>query len=72
MAFFAPAKTPSPIVNLLSEAITKIVKMPETKTYFQSQGVEPMPMNPKELSQFLKLEIDKWAKVAKISGAKVD
>ena len=46
--------------------------MPETKAYFQSQGVEPMPMNPKELSQFLKLEIDKWAKVAKISGAKVD
>lgn len=72
MAFFAPAKTPTPIVNFLSEEITKIVKTPEAKSYFQSQGVEPMPMGPKELAHFLKIEIDKWAKAAKIAGARVD
>ena len=71
-AFVAPANTPAPVISKLSDAITKIVNMPEMHKYFADQGVEPMPMSPAVLSGFIKSEIDKWGKAAKIAGARAD
>lgn len=72
MGFVAPAKTPAPIVAKLSEAIIKVSAMPETKAYFLAQGVEPMSMTSPEFAGFIKSEVTKWGKAAKIAGAKVD
>jgi tripartite-type tricarboxylate transporter receptor subunit TctC len=72
MAFFAPAKTPAPVVNKLGDAITKSVNSPEMQKYFAEQGVEPMPMSPAALGAFTKAEVDKWGKAAKAAGAKVE
>jgi tripartite-type tricarboxylate transporter receptor subunit TctC len=72
LAFVAPAKTPAPILNKLSEAVLSVSNTPEMHKYFAAQGVEPMPMKSAELGHFIKTEVDKWAKAAKAAGAKVD
>ena len=72
MAFVAPAKTPAPIVAKLSEAVIKVVNTPDMQKYFLAQGVEPMPMTSVELGKFIKSEVEKWGKAAKVAGAKVD
>lgn len=46
--------------------------MPEMHKYFADQGVEAMPMSPAVLSGFIRSEIDKWGKAAKIAGARAD
>lgn len=72
MAFFAPAKTPAPLVAKLSDAVRSVVNTPDMQKYFLAQGVEPMPMTSVQLGTFLKGEVDKWGKAAHAAGAKVD
>jgi tripartite-type tricarboxylate transporter receptor subunit TctC len=69
---FAPAKTPRPIVDRLGQEITRLVNTPEFAAVIQQHGNEPAPMTPDELGGYLRREIDKWAKVVKATGVKVD
>jgi tripartite-type tricarboxylate transporter receptor subunit TctC len=68
----APAATPKPIIALLNAEITKILASAEIKESWAKQGVEPMPMKPDEFGTFIGSEIDKWAKVAKAAGVKLN
>jgi tripartite-type tricarboxylate transporter receptor subunit TctC len=72
MAIVAPAKTPRPIVQRLYEEIARAVNHPEMKNYILQQGAEPTVMNPEELRTFIRAEIDKWGKVVKAIGLKVE
>ena len=72
MAIVAPAKTPRPIVQRLYEEIARAVNHPEMKNFILQQGSEPTVMNPQELGAYIRTEIDKWAKVVKLVGLKVD
>jgi len=38
----------------------------------KQQGMEPAGSTPAQFDALIKSEIDKWAKVVKLSGAKVD
>ena len=68
----APAGLPAPIVERLSAAVIRIVKEPATSKYLSDQGADPLPMAPAEYGAYIKGEVAKWAKVVKMSGAKVD
>jgi len=72
LGIMAPTGTPKPILDKLNAAITKIVQRPEVKEEWGKQGAVPMVMTTGEFAQFLREDIDKWAKVVKFSGAKVD
>ena len=45
---------------------------PEAKEAWAKQGAAPMSMSTDEFAQYLREDIAKWAKVVKLSGAKVD
>lgn len=66
----APAKTPAPIVDKLSGAMTKVVSVPEIKATLVSDGFEPMGLSPQESAKFLQDELKKWAEAIRISGIK--
>ncbi|MGZ8268947.1 MAG: Bug family tripartite tricarboxylate transporter substrate binding protein, partial [Burkholderiales bacterium] len=69
---FAPAGTPKPIVDRLNTEITKVLRMPDVAQNLKSQTLEPMIMTPEQFARRLKTDYDKYEKVVKLTGAKVD
>lgn len=69
---FAPAGVPQPVVQRLNGEFVKALEHPELRQRLASQGAEPLTSSPAEFSAYLRSEIDKWAKVVKASGMKVD
>ncbi len=69
---FAPARTPKAVVDRLYREVAAILRHPETSSYLLGSGAEPVGMPPAELAVKLTSEIEKWAKVVKAAGMKVD
>ena len=68
----APAKTPSAIVARLHDELIKVVRAPDLKAQFEIQGYDPVGSSAAEFTNFIRSESEKYAKVVKLSGAKVD
>jgi tripartite-type tricarboxylate transporter receptor subunit TctC len=62
---FAPAGTPTKIINKLSEEIVRILAMPDIKEKLVALGAEPVGSSPDEMSTFLREDEDRWAKLVK-------
>jgi len=69
---FAPAGTPRDIVVRLHNEVAQIVKLPDITERLYAQGVEPVANTPEQFAAFVKSEIARWSRVAKLSRAKVD
>jgi tripartite-type tricarboxylate transporter receptor subunit TctC len=68
----APAGTPKEIVTKLNVEIVRIIKLPDVRQDLASEGAEFVGDTPEELTAFVKQEIEKWAKVVKLSGLKAE
>ena len=68
----APAGTPAAIVNQLNREINDLLATPDLRARFAGQGAVPYATSPAEFAALLKQDIEKWAKVVKDSGAKID
>jgi tripartite-type tricarboxylate transporter receptor subunit TctC len=69
---FAPAGTPRAIVDKIQADVAKALSLPELRERFVGQGAEPGGGTPDQFAAFIKSESDKWARVVKVSNAKVD
>jgi tripartite-type tricarboxylate transporter receptor subunit TctC len=72
LGVMAPKGTPKEIVEKLNTEINKTIELPAVKEAWAKQGAFPMPMTTAEFDKYLRADIEKWAKVVKISGAKVN
>jgi tripartite-type tricarboxylate transporter receptor subunit TctC len=68
----AAAGTPQPIVAKLHRELVRIIRLPEIKERFASQGYDAVTCTPEEFSQLIKTDLARWQKVVKASGARVD
>jgi len=68
----APKNTPPAIIDTLDKEIGAALADPAMKAKFANLGAEPMPMTPGEFGQFIVAEIDKWAKVVRFAGVKLE
>lgn len=68
----APAGTPRSIIDRLNREIVKIIQIPEVHQRMASQGYEPVVGTPEQFGALIKAELAKWAKVVKVSGARID
>jgi tripartite-type tricarboxylate transporter receptor subunit TctC len=72
LGLMAPKGTPPAIVNRLNAEVAKIVSNPEVGKSWKAQGATPMTMSVPEFTKYVNDDIAKWARIVKISGAKVD
>jgi tripartite-type tricarboxylate transporter receptor subunit TctC len=68
----APAATPRELVQRISADIAKAVKSSDLTERMKQQGMEPIGSTPEQFDALIRSEMEKWAKVVKASGAKVD
>lgn len=64
--------TPRDIVNKISADMADAVKSPEIRARMAEVALTPVGTTPEQFDAFIKLEIAKWARVVKASGAKAD
>jgi tripartite-type tricarboxylate transporter receptor subunit TctC len=71
-ALFLPAKTPREVVTKLHDAVVKSVNTPAVREKLVEAGSDPLTMTPDEFTKFLRADIEKWGRVVKAAGVKVD
>lgn len=71
-ALWAPTGTPKEAVNRVHAAVARAMQLPEIRDRFLAQGAEPLSGTPQDADAYTRSEIEKWGKVVKASGARVD
>ncbi|HWM42974.1 MAG TPA: tripartite tricarboxylate transporter substrate binding protein [Burkholderiales bacterium] len=67
-----PANMPAPLVARLHEELVKILNQPDVKSRIEADGSEPVGSSADEFRRFMRADMDKWAKLVKESGAKLE
>jgi len=67
-----PAAIPKAIVDKLNSDMQKVLRTPDVAEKLKSQTLDPLFMTPEQFARRLKSDYDKYEKVIKVSGAKVD
>ncbi len=67
-AFFAPNKTPAPVVNRLNTEIAAIMKLPEVRTVLSKAGLDAASSSTGELTTTVKQDYQRWGAVIKRNG----
>jgi tripartite-type tricarboxylate transporter receptor subunit TctC len=68
----APARTPDEVVAKVHGDVIRIAQTKEFVEALQKAGLDTDPLGPAEFRAFIAAELDKWAKLVKASGAKLD
>ena len=72
LGLMAPKGTPAPIIDKLHRELVATMATPEVKTYMANASIELVASTPAEFGTFFREEIDRWAKIIKGTGAKID
>ena len=72
VAIVGPAGMPKEAVARLNAEIGKILREPATRDKISAQGFNIITSTPDELAAYIRSEHDKWGKLVKVSGAKVE
>jgi tripartite-type tricarboxylate transporter receptor subunit TctC len=67
-----PIKTPKEIVARLSQETLVVMRDPEVVKVLAEQQVTPFALAPDQFDQLIRRDLDKWAKVIKSAGIKVE
>ena len=70
IGLLAPAGTPAALIEKLSAAANDALKADAVRAALKAQGTDPVGGTPKEFADFIRADIDKWAAVLAVSGAK--
>jgi tripartite-type tricarboxylate transporter receptor subunit TctC len=72
MGLLAPKGTPLAILDKLHREIVTVLASDEVKRYMANASIEVVGSSPAEFGVFFRLEKDRWAKIVRETGAKVD
>jgi tripartite-type tricarboxylate transporter receptor subunit TctC len=68
----APMKTPPEIIEKLNREINAVLAEPEVRKRLIELGGEPLISTPQEFGAMIKAETEKWEKVVKYAGIKIE
>ncbi|MEO7744058.1 MAG: tripartite tricarboxylate transporter substrate binding protein [Usitatibacter sp.] len=73
LGIMGPANLPKPVVDRLHKEIVAIVATPEFKTKMDNNGADPISSkSPEEFREMLRGQVDKYVKITKAVGIKLD
>ncbi|WP_144634800.1 Bug family tripartite tricarboxylate transporter substrate binding protein [Bordetella genomosp. 13] len=72
VAFFAPAKTPQPVIDKLSAAVNDALKDPAVAKSLDAAGASPSYLSPADLARQVDADIARWQPVIRNANIKVD
>jgi len=72
MGLLAPAGTPPAIIDRLQREVVAALATPEVKNYMAAASIEVVGSTPAELGAFFRAERERWARIVRETGAKVD
>ena len=72
IGMLAPTGIPREIVNRLSVEIAKAVKLPDVAQRFTQLGIDPVGSTPEGYAQVNKADYEKYEKIVKATGARID
>ena len=67
---FAPAGTPSDVVEKIAAEVRKAVQNPEARERLLKLGVEPVADSPADFRKFVSAEIKAYAEQVRLAGVK--
>ena len=70
--YFAPAQTPRPIIDQLNAALARAIAQPEVQKQMTETGSVPLTMSPEDFRKRIQADLDKFARVVKSAGIKIE
>lgn len=67
-----PAGTPAPVIARLSQAVREAIAHPPVAQRLTGAGVDGVASTPEELAAFLRAESEKWGRVVRQAGIRVE
>jgi tripartite-type tricarboxylate transporter receptor subunit TctC len=72
LGILAPSGTPQPVIERLNRELTAIVATPDFRTLMDKNGAEPISNTPDQFAAMIRAEVDRYTKVVKAVGIKLD
>jgi tripartite-type tricarboxylate transporter receptor subunit TctC len=72
LGLLAPRGTPPAIVERLHRELRAVLAQPEVRAHFAEAGIEALGSTPEEMDAYFRDERDRWARVVRDTGAKID
>ncbi len=72
MGLLAPKGTPPAIVERLQKEVKAVLATPEVSAFMNEAGIEMVGSTPAEMDAYFREERDRWARIVKETGAKID
>ncbi len=72
MGLLAPKGTPAAIIERLHRELKAVLAMPEVRQLFAEAGIEIHGSTPAEFDAYFRDERERWARIVKDTGAKID
>ncbi|HWI15700.1 MAG TPA: tripartite tricarboxylate transporter substrate-binding protein, partial [Burkholderiales bacterium] len=69
---FAPKRTPGAVIQKLHAELVRILTSPDIAQVFAAQGVDPAHTTPRELETYMRTETERWGKVIRTAGIKLE
>ena len=72
LALLAPPGTPRDVVLKINSEVSRVLSTPESRKLMRQAGVEVATSTPEELAGLMQIELDRWGKVVRDTGATVN
>ena len=70
--FVGPAALSKEVIARVNTVVSTAIKNSDTRERYIALGAEPFTNTPEQYAAFIKKDMQEWAKVVKVSGAKLD
>ena len=72
VGLLAPVKVQRAVIGKVNRDVRSVLAEPDLRRQIESHGLEPWPGTPEELARHMRTEIERWGKVSRDAGVKLE